>query len=204
MACRRDSLVLPLLLLLSITIPLVSARGSPTSTPASPITTPNPVPTLVQQICKTTKYYDLCISSLRADPSSPTADTKGLALIMVRVAVANATATSSFLSSSAVSTSTGDPAMVKLLRDCADKYSLAGSSLQDSALDLGAESYDTAYMHILAARDYPNVCHNAFKRATRPAYPPELAQGRTGLSASAMSRSALWTSSHRSSDVEML
>lgn len=131
--------------------------------------------------CKTTKYYDLCVSSLRSNPASPTADTKGLALIMVGVSVTNATATSSFLSSLAASTTTGDPAMVKLLRDCANKYSLAGSSLRDSSQDLVMESYDNAYLHILAAQDYPNACRNAFRWAHGPAYPAEVAHREDGL-----------------------
>ncbi|KAK4780318.1 hypothetical protein SAY87_016424 [Trapa incisa] len=174
-------LLLLLLLVVFITLPPASAKRAPSS-PSTTHTTPiSPVPRLVQKTCKTTKYYDLCVSSLRSDPRSPSADTKGLALIMIGVATTNATATSSFLSSLAVSTTTVDPALVKLLRDCAGKYSLSGSSLQDSAQDLAAESYDEAYLHIMAAQDYPNACHNAFRQPHGQAYPPEIAQREDGL-----------------------
>ncbi|KAL3514274.1 hypothetical protein ACH5RR_026991 [Cinchona calisaya] len=36
-----------------------------------------------QEVCKKTEYPDLCISSLRSDPRSVTADSKGLARILL-------------------------------------------------------------------------------------------------------------------------
>ncbi|KAG6721713.1 hypothetical protein I3842_03G125300 [Carya illinoinensis] len=135
---------------------------------------------LVQKTCKNTKYYDLCLSSLRSVPTSLSADTKGLAVIMVGVGMANATATSSYLSSQLLST-TNDTILKKVLRECADKYSYAGDALQASVQDLATESYDYAYMHITAAADYPNACHNAFKRYPGLIYPPDLARREDGL-----------------------
>nr|GMC96574.1 cell wall / vacuolar inhibitor of fructosidase 2 [Ipomoea batatas] len=138
---------------------------------------------LIQKTCKNTKYYDLCVSSLKSDStSSKASDTKGLAQIMVRVGVANATATKSYLSSliggggGANDTSTATAAaMKKVLRDCADKYSYAGEALLASIQDLDAEMYDYAYMHVMAAADYPNACHNGFRRYPGLAYPRQLA-----------------------------
>ncbi|KAI3451522.1 hypothetical protein Pfo_008187 [Paulownia fortunei] len=118
---------------------------------------------LIQQTCKNTKYYDLCVSSLKSDSSSPKADTKGLALIMVKVGMANATATNSYLSSQMLSATNGT-LMKKVMKECADKYAFANDALQSSVQDLSAELYDYAYMHVMAAADYPNACHNAFKR----------------------------------------
>ena len=40
---------------------------------------------LIEQTCKQTPNYNLCISSLKSDPKSATADVAGLALIMVNV-----------------------------------------------------------------------------------------------------------------------
>ncbi|KAJ6366318.1 hypothetical protein OIU77_002824 [Salix suchowensis] len=71
---------------------------------------------LIQETCKNTKYYDLCVSSLKPNASSTKADTKGLALIMVGVGMANATATSSYLSSQLLSTTPNDPVLKKVLR----------------------------------------------------------------------------------------
>lgn len=137
---------------------------------------------LIQKTCKNTKYYDLCVSSLKSDSTtSKASDTKGLAQIMVRVGVANATATKSYLSSligagSSANDSSATAAITKkLLRDCADKYSHAGEALLASIQDLDAEMYDYAYMHVMAAADYPNACHNGFRRYPGLAYPRQLA-----------------------------
>ncbi|XP_062017681.1 cell wall / vacuolar inhibitor of fructosidase 2-like [Rosa rugosa] len=135
---------------------------------------------LIQKTCKATKYYALCMSSLKSDPTSPTADGKGLAAIIVRIATTNATATSSYLSSQVLS-SANDANAKKVLKECADKYGYAGEALQGSLQDLAAESYDYAYMHITAAADYPNACHNAFRRYPALAYPPELARREDAL-----------------------
>lgn len=130
--------------------------------------------TLIQKACKSTKYYDLRVSSLKSDPNSTKADTKGLASIMIGVATANAAAISSFLSYMVVNV-VNDPVMAKLLKECAVKYSLAGDALQASDQDLTMEYYDYAYVQVMAAQDYPNACHNSFRRNAGLAYPPELA-----------------------------
>lgn len=135
---------------------------------------------LIQKTCKSTKYYDLCLSSLKSDPTSPKADTKGLATIMVGVGIANATATASYLSSQVRSIGT-DTSMRKVMKECADKYSYAVNALQSSIQDLNSETYDYAYMHVMAAADYPNACHNGFKRYAGLAYPPELVGREDGL-----------------------
>ncbi|XP_070031335.1 cell wall / vacuolar inhibitor of fructosidase 2 [Nicotiana tomentosiformis] len=138
---------------------------------------------LIQKTCKTTKYYDLCISSLKSDSTSLKADTKGLATIMIKVGMVNATATNSYLSSKLLlntssnnnTTNNDTILMKKLLKDCAEKYGFAANALQSSLQDLNDEIYDYAYMHVMAAADYPNVCHNGFKRNPGVVYPPQLA-----------------------------
>jgi pectinesterase inhibitor-like protein len=135
---------------------------------------------LILNTCKSTKYNDLCLSCLKSDPTSLNADTKGLAVIMVGIGTANATATSSYLSSQLLGTA-NDTIKKKALKECSDKYAYAADALQASVKDLGADSYDYAYMHITAAADYPNACHNAFKRYPGLAYPPELARREDGL-----------------------
>ncbi|KAL2504631.1 Cell wall/vacuolar inhibitor of fructosidase 2 [Abeliophyllum distichum] len=137
-------------------------------------------PDLIQKTCKNTKYYDLCISSLKSDPTSPKTDTKGLAVIMVKVGISNANATNSYLSTQRL-TSTNDTLMKKVMKECAEKYGFASDSLQNSVQDLGSELYDYAYMHVMAAADYPNACKNAFKRFSGLVYPPEIAVREEGL-----------------------
>ncbi|CAN0922546.1 Cell wall / vacuolar inhibitor of fructosidase 2 [Linum grandiflorum] len=141
---------------------------------------------LIQKTCKSTKYYDLCLSSLNSNSTSSTADVKGLALIMIGIGMANATATSTYLSSqlAAAATSNNNDAALKkaVLKECADKYMYAGDALQSSVEDMGIEDYDYASIHVTAAADYPNACRNAFLRNPgRLVYPPELARREDGL-----------------------
>lgn len=137
--------------------------------------------TLIKRTCKNTKYYDLCVSSLKSDPTSPNADPKGLALIMIGIAMANATSTSSFLLSSTLLKPSNDTTFKRVLKDCSEKYSYAGDALEASVQDLGNEDYDYASMHITAASDYPNVCHNSFRRYPSLPYPSELARREIAL-----------------------
>ncbi|XP_047950980.1 cell wall / vacuolar inhibitor of fructosidase 2 [Salvia hispanica] len=135
---------------------------------------------LIHQTCKTTKYYDLCVATLKSDSSSPKADdAKALALIAVRAATANATATNAYLSSQMRSAAAND--MKAAIKECADKYAFASEALKSSSQDLSNEMYDYAYMHVMAAADYPNGCRNAFKRAPGLLYPPEMALRENGL-----------------------
>lgn len=135
---------------------------------------------LIQKTCKNTKNYDLCVSSLKANAKSATADTKGLAVIMIGIGMANATTTSSYLSSQLLSTA-NDTILKKVLKECANKYTYAGDALQDSVQDLATESYDYAYMHVMAAADYPNACHNAFRRYPGLSYPSGISLREDGL-----------------------
>lgn len=135
---------------------------------------------LIQKTCKNTKYYDLCVSSLKSDASSRKADAKGLALIMIKVGIANATATNSYLSLQMVNVP-NDTLMKKVMQECVDMYASANDSLQNSVQDLSMEMYDYAYLHVLAAADYPNSCHNAFNRYPGTSYPSELALREDGL-----------------------
>uniref|UniRef100_A0A7N0TS29 Pectinesterase inhibitor domain-containing protein n=1 Tax=Kalanchoe fedtschenkoi TaxID=63787 RepID=A0A7N0TS29_KALFE len=142
---------------------------------------------LIAKTCQNTKFPNLCVSSLNSDPTSPNADTKGLAVIMVEIGVANATATSSYLSSqlqflyNKTVSSKNMLMMKKVIKECADKYLYASNALKASLEDLTEENYDYAFMHISAAVDYPNACHNGFKRNKGLVYPSELAHRENGL-----------------------
>ncbi|CAI9758324.1 unnamed protein product [Fraxinus pennsylvanica] len=135
---------------------------------------------LIQKTCKSTKYYELCLSSLKSDSTSPKADTKDLALVMIRIGMANATAANSYLSSQMLN-ATNNTLMKKIIKECADKYVSASDALHNSVQDMGAELYDYAYMHVMAAADYPNACHNEFQRYPGLVYPPEIGIREDGL-----------------------
>ncbi|XP_074279293.1 cell wall / vacuolar inhibitor of fructosidase 2-like [Silene latifolia] len=140
---------------------------------------------LIRKTCKTTKYIDLCISSLKSDPTSSQSDLKGLATIMINVGILNATDTYSYLStqlqSSSTSTTTSDATLKKVVTLCAQKYYNANDSLNSCNDDLSFDNYDYAIMHVTAAADYPNVCHNAFRRYRGVAYPSALKVREDGL-----------------------
>ncbi|XP_074369375.1 cell wall / vacuolar inhibitor of fructosidase 2-like [Apium graveolens] len=133
---------------------------------------------LIQRTCKTTKYYDPCLSSLKSDSTSPVANTKGLAVIMDRIGMANATSTNSYLTSQLFppkTTNSYDALKKRVLKECAEKYSYVGEALKSTLQNLKDELYDYANMNVMAAADYPNVYHNAFKRYPNLVYPKQLA-----------------------------
>ncbi|CAH8391154.1 unnamed protein product [Eruca vesicaria subsp. sativa] len=137
--------------------------------------------TTIETTCKTTNNYHLCVSALKSDPRSPTADTKGLAAIMVDVGMKSATATATYIAGNHTAAATDDAVLKKVLKDCSDKYALAADSLRLTAQDLDDEAYDYAYMHVLAAQDYPNVCRNIFRRAKGLVYPREIRRREVSL-----------------------
>ncbi|KAI3933291.1 hypothetical protein MKW98_006650 [Papaver atlanticum] len=126
----------------------------------------------IRNICKTKNYNKLCVSSLKSNSSSFTADVRGLAVIMIGIGMSNATLTSTYLSSQMLS-NTNDVVMKKVLKECADKHTYANDALQSSLQDLSNMSFDYAFVDVTAAKDYPNSCHNAFPGL---AYPPEMAR----------------------------
>lgn len=75
---------------------------------------------LIDQICKKTPFYDLCISTLHSSPLSPKTDLKGLALLMVNQIVANASDTLSYIEG--MIKNTKDPNLEQALAFCAELY----------------------------------------------------------------------------------
>jgi hypothetical protein len=149
---------------------------------------------LVQSTCNATTYYDLCVAALVADPSSSTADLRGLCAIAVSAAAANASATQAALAKNATSlgSSGSEPlpgggrvgrAQAQaplLLRSCAGKYGEAREALLEAREAVGEEAYDYAFVHVSAAAEYPAVCRTLFRRK-RVAYPAELAKREKAL-----------------------
>lgn len=130
--------------------------------------------TLMRNACKHTNYYNLCMSSLKSNSSSLKADTKGLAVIVIGIAMTSANQTTTFLSSQ-LHSSTNDALVKKVVKDCSDKYAFSMAALQASLQALDSMSFDDAYVQVTAAKDYPNVCHNGYRRFSGLAYPVELA-----------------------------
>ncbi|CAM0146979.1 unnamed protein product [Urochloa decumbens] len=159
-------------------------RGSPSPPPPAPTTA-----ALVRATCNSTTYPDLCVSALSADPSSATADMRGLSAIAVTAAAANASggaATAAALANSMTNATAAAPssaaaAVQALLRTCAAKYGEARDALSAARGSIAAQDYDSASVHVSAAAEYPQVCRVLFQRQRPGAYPAELAAREVAL-----------------------
>ncbi|KAG8086616.1 hypothetical protein GUJ93_ZPchr0010g9449 [Zizania palustris] len=173
-----------LLLVLLPTTTLCSRAGSPSHhSHGHAKHSPPPAPqaaALVRSTCNSTAYYDVCVSALAADPSSTTADVRGLSAIAVSVAAANASVAAQAAAALANATGTAqaplaDGAVQALLRTCAAKYGNARDALAAAKDSIAQQDYDYASVHVSAAAEYPQVCKTLFRRQRPGAYPAELA-----------------------------
>ncbi|KAB8107103.1 hypothetical protein EE612_041669 [Oryza sativa] len=182
------------ILLLALLMPatLCSRSGPPSSKhghgghakrappPASPVVPVAPqAAALVRATCNSTAYYDVCVSALAADPSSTTADVRGLSAIAVSVAAANASgaaqAAAALATAPLAAAAAGDGTVQALLRACAGKYGDARDALAAAKESMGQQDYDLATVHVSAGAEYPQVCKALFRRQRPGAYPAELA-----------------------------
>ncbi|XP_047074003.1 pectinesterase inhibitor 28-like [Lolium rigidum] len=188
MAITTATLVLLVVFLLAPTA--LASRSGPSShhghgshAKHSPPPPPPPAPVapvaaaLVRTTCNSTAYYDLCVSSLAADPSSATADVRGLSAIAVSAAASNASASAAALGSNVTAQGGAavDGTVQALLRTCAVKYGQARDALAAAKVSIAQQDYDYAAVHVSAAAEYPQVCKTLFRRQRPGAYPAELA-----------------------------
>lgn len=75
---------------------------------------------LIQETCKHTDYYNLCVSSLELDPRSLNADIKELALILVELLLAKANET--LLHVGDLFKKVSDPALYRYYGTCIEEY----------------------------------------------------------------------------------
>ena len=132
---------------------------------------------LVRTTCNSTAYYDLCVAALAADPSSTTADVRGLSAIAVSSAASNASASAAALGANVTAQGGAavDGTVQALLRTCAGKYGEARDALAAAKGSIAQQDYDYAAVHVSAAAEYPQVCKVLFRRQRPGAYPAELA-----------------------------
>ncbi|KAF0899621.1 hypothetical protein E2562_020810 [Oryza meyeriana var. granulata] len=156
-------------------------RAPPPASPSLPPPAPPAAPqtaALVRATCNSTAYYDICVAALAADPSSSTADVRGLSAIAVSVAAANASGAAQAAAALANATGTAalaDGTVQALLRTCAAKYGDARDALAAAKDSIAQQDYDFASVHVSAAAEYPQVCKTLFRRQRPGDYPAELA-----------------------------
>lgn len=171
-----------------------SSHRSHTKHSPPPSSPPPPAPAapqaaalgLVRATCNSTAYYDICVAALAADPSSTTADVRGLSAIAVSAAATNASASAAAAAALANATGTAqepaaDVTVQALLRTCAAKYADARDALGLARDSIAQQDYDYASVHVSAAAEYPKVCKTLFRRQRPGAYPVELAQREEAL-----------------------
>ncbi|KAF7102178.1 hypothetical protein CFC21_103359 [Triticum aestivum] len=149
----------------------------------SPPPSPPPAPTapvaaaLVRTTCNSTAYYDLCVAALAADPSSTTADVRGLSAIAVSAAASNASASAAALGANVTAQGGAavDGTVQALLRTCSAKYGEARDALAAARGSIAQQDYDYAAVYVGAAAEYPQVCKALFRRQRPGAYPADLA-----------------------------
>ncbi|KAF8039306.1 hypothetical protein BT93_B1748 [Corymbia citriodora subsp. variegata] len=107
------ALVCSLLLLLLAASTAAAAR--PLELPAT-----QKMADLIEQTCRLTPFYDLCLSSLKSDPTSGAADLRGLARIMAGSVLAGASRTLDQIQQ--LLGQAHDPAAERPLADCAELY----------------------------------------------------------------------------------
>lgn len=67
------------------------------------------------------------------------------------------------------------------MKECADKYKLSSDALRLSERDLAAQNYESAQVEVSTAAEYPDACHNAFRRYPGLVYPMEVAKREEAL-----------------------
>ncbi|KAF3437730.1 hypothetical protein FNV43_RR20486 [Rhamnella rubrinervis] len=123
---------------------------------------------LIEKACKTTIYPDLCISTIKSDGSSSTADTKGLVGIVIKKAEGIAADATAFIAKNL-------SAYGQAGELCENHYVSAKQSLDESLKDLEANQFNSAGMKSSEARESTKTCVSDFGRFG-VAYPVELKQ----------------------------
>ncbi|KAE9460434.1 hypothetical protein C3L33_07692, partial [Rhododendron williamsianum] len=94
---------------------------------------------LIGDTCKKTLFPDLCISTLRSNPSSAAADVKGLARIMFYATAVKATATLNQVN--VLLKKTNDVVLIECLENCASEYASALNDIFTANKNVGSDIF---------------------------------------------------------------
>ncbi|KAK9292192.1 hypothetical protein L1049_020153 [Liquidambar formosana] len=120
---------------------------------------------LIDNTCKQTPYYDLCVSSLRSDPRSSSADVQGLALIITDMVLGNATDTLALIED--LLKQIKDPSLEKALAYCAELYiPVVKYDLPQAIEALTKGHYKFANYSISEAGNQADTCEKNFTGST--------------------------------------
>ncbi|OIT30945.1 hypothetical protein A4A49_58240, partial [Nicotiana attenuata] len=115
----------------------------------------------IDVVCKTTEDYDLCANSLRSDPSSSTADAKGMALIMIQLALYKATHNIVFIKQQMIM-QPQDPSSQQCLQVCYQEYNfIINYFILDCIQDMSLNRYHDASFAIALSGLNVSSCTDA-------------------------------------------
>ncbi|KAL6010373.1 hypothetical protein ACLOJK_000804 [Asimina triloba] len=123
---------------------------------------------LIQDTCKKTSQtdpnikYDFCVSALRADKKSITADLQGLGVVSAQLASANATQTQAHIAQ-LLKKKNLDPFDKDCLKACQESYSDAIYTLNDVVKAFQSKRYGDANIWVASVMDDSTTCETGFK-----------------------------------------
>nr|XP_009764005.1 PREDICTED: putative invertase inhibitor [Nicotiana sylvestris] len=115
---------------------------------------------LIEDICKKSTDYKLCVSSLRADPKSSSADKKGLVRIMLQLSLARAE--DIYNQTLIILKQPTEPILKQCLQICRDTYDLAVSRITSSIKYLDENNFDMVNDGISSAMAFSVTCEESF------------------------------------------
>ncbi|KAH7843940.1 hypothetical protein Vadar_022570 [Vaccinium darrowii] len=119
---------------------------------------------LIGDTCKKNDFPDLCISTLRSNPGSMTADVKGLARIAFNATLVKATANLKHVNELLKKES--DPILKSCLLTCAEQYADALHDIPMGVQYVGSNNFEAASI-AAAVTDEARSCEEAFTENNR-------------------------------------
>ncbi|GAY35658.1 PMEI domain-containing protein [Citrus sinensis] len=122
---------------------------------------------LIQETCKHTDYYNLCVASLESDPRSLNADVKELAIILVELLQANANETLWHVGD--LFKKVSDPALYRFYGTRIEEYRAIVERQIPEAIDaLQSGDYMVSKKDAEAAAAHADSCEEQFAGETQP------------------------------------
>ncbi|XP_073022638.1 putative invertase inhibitor [Primulina eburnea] len=115
---------------------------------------------LIQQACKKTHNYNLCVSSLKSDPRGLKADLKDLVVIMMDIALVKSIKISELIIK--LNKTVSDPYVRSSFHVCSSLYDDSKVSLQEAIDAFESNSYKESYEQLGSAASGPGECEDTF------------------------------------------
>ncbi|XP_060178240.1 pectinesterase inhibitor-like [Lycium barbarum] len=115
---------------------------------------------LIDDVCRKSRDFKVCTTSLRADPKSSSADEKGLIRILLQQCLAKATSIYNEIVN--LLKETKEPVLKECLQICKDNYDGSNEDLIDSIKYFDASDYFSLKISAAGATNGAVTCEEAF------------------------------------------